>query len=170
MQVRVPGRDGRDAQAGQRLGAGACRPSYVPGGEGQARGWPSTRAANLGRTSHRLRSGTTRQPPYPARTHFELSYHRCDSASELSISFCTACMKASRSKPPLTSDSTMPSIVRLAIDTPHSLHSAETSVTAVIDGKDSDNWVGVTIGFRRVGIVVLVVDTSRAAHFIVDCP
>jgi hypothetical protein len=64
----------------------------------------------------------------------------------------------------------MPSMLRLATDILPSLHSADTLVTAVVDGKDSDNRMGITIGFRRVGIVVLIVDTSRATHFVVNCP
>jgi hypothetical protein len=68
-------------------------------------------------------------------------------------------MKSSTPKSPVTSDSTMQSMGWLAIITFHS-QEPELSVAAVVDGKDSDNRMGVSIGFCPVSVVVLIIDPS----------
>lgn len=41
-------------------------------------------------------------------------------------------------------------------------------MTAVIDGQDSDNWMRISVGFRRVRVTILIVDPGRAADLVMD--
>lgn len=74
---------------------------------------------------------------------------------------------------PVASDSTMPSIAWLAIGPPHSLTAVTRvmrSVAAVVDGKDSDNRMRVAVWFRGVSVMILIINTSGAAHLVVNRP
>jgi uncharacterized membrane protein len=90
----------------------------------------------------------------------------CGSVSRSSIFLWTARMKSSTPRSPVTSDSTMQSIGLLAIVTLHT--TVERSVAAVVDRKDSHNRMRIAVGFRGVGVMVLIVDAGRAAHFVVN--
>lgn len=41
-------------------------------------------------------------------------------------------------------------------------------MAAVIDSQDSDNWMRISVGFRRVGVAILIVDPGRAAYLVMD--
>lgn len=43
-------------------------------------------------------------------------------------------------------------------------------MAGVVDSEDGDNRMKVTVGFRCIGITVLVVDASRATDLVVNGP